>query len=95
MQTFVLKNGQVHFRNDPSEREFHPAGTDGPDVADGPYQVNGDQITFWFPVYDNEIDRFTFTVMPHGDLKLTLLETSGSAQDIQLVMASKTWERIG
>jgi TRAP-type C4-dicarboxylate transport system substrate-binding protein len=95
VQTFVLKNGKVHFTLDPSGHEFHPAGTNQPDEVDGTYQIDGEQLTFWFPAYDNEMDRFRFSVTDGGDLKLSLLETTGEEAGIDLLMAGKVWERIG
>ena len=95
VQTFVLKDGKAHYTLDPSGHEFHPAGTDKPDVVDGTYQIDGEQLTFWFPTFDNEMDRFQFSATDGGDLKLTLLETTGDAADLDLLMAGKIWERIG
>ncbi len=71
VQTFVLKDGKVHYALDPSGHEFHPAGTTSPDEVDGTYQIDGEQLTFWFPAFDNEMDRFQFSVTDSGDLKLT------------------------
>ncbi len=94
VQTFVLKDGKVHYALDPSGHEFHPAGSNQPDEVDGTYQIDGEQLTFWFPAFENEMDRFRFSATDSGDLKLTLLETTGKADDLDLLMAGKIWERI-
>jgi len=93
--TFTLENGTVHSRLDPSEREFSPvAGPGGSaDEGAGTYQVDGADLTMRFPSFDNEVDRFTFTVAPDGDLTLKFLDRT-SGPGIEFFMASKVWERI-
>ena len=92
---YVLKDGKIHYALDPSGHEFHPAGTNQPDEVDGTYQIDDEQLTFWFPVFDNEMDRFQFSVTDQGNLKLTLLQTTGDEAQLDLLMAGKIWEQIG
>ena len=90
-QTFTLEDGEVHVRLDPTEHQF---GKDpgGADEADGTYQVDGTAITFWFPVYA-ETDRMFFEVGKDGDLTMTPLDFPDT--NVEFLMTTKTWERLG
>ncbi|MFT4109336.1 TRAP transporter substrate-binding protein [Propionicimonas sp.] len=87
VQTFVLTDGKASYQLDPSQR---PSRAD--DAADGTYQVNGDEITFAFPSYDNEVDHLRFSVKPGGDLAMTWV--SGSDPKVEVYMASKVWRKV-
>jgi TRAP-type C4-dicarboxylate transport system substrate-binding protein len=91
VQTFVLENGKVRYRLDPSEHVFNqdPAG---PDETDGTYQVDGNIVTFWFPAYDNAIDRLIFEAADNGDLTMTAFDMS--AGNVEFLMTAKVWEKI-
>ena len=91
VQTFVMKDGKVHYRLDPSERKFGQA-TEHPDEVDGTYQVDGDIVTFWFPVF-NEVDRMTFEVGEDGDL--TMRPFDFPDENVEFLMTVKVWEKIG
>ena len=92
VQTYVLNNGKLHYRLDPSEHEFNKDSA-GPDETDGTYQVdNSNILTFTFPAYDNEIDRLLFEAADNGDLTLTVLD--GPDRSAAFTMTSKVWERI-
>ena len=89
VQTFVIENGKVHYRLDPSEHEF--GGTEYPDETDGTYQVDGNIVTFWFPVF-NEVDRMTFEVGDDGDL--TMRPFDFPDENVEFLMTAKVWEKI-
>jgi len=91
VQTYALKDGKVHYRLDPSEHEF---GKDpgGPDEADGTYQVDGDILTFLFPVYNNEVDRVLFRVGDNGKLTLTAVDVP--EKSVEFSITSEPWEKI-
>ncbi len=91
VQTFVLANGKVHFRLDPTEHEFNQ-DTVGPDEADGTYQVDGRAITLRFPVFENEVDRLLFEVADNGNLTMTALDVS--AAGVSFYLTSKPWKKI-
>jgi TRAP-type C4-dicarboxylate transport system substrate-binding protein len=90
VQTYILQDGRIHYRLDPSEHEFgkDPAG---PDETDGTYQVDGNAITFWFPAY-NEMDRAFFEVAGDGDLTMTPLDFP--EPQVEFLMTYKVWEKI-
>ncbi len=92
VQTYVLEDGRVRYRLDPSERKAGEGGG-SPDQAQGTYQVDGNLITFSFPAYDNEIDVVSHVVEPDGDLRLTLV-SSNCCDEIVVTLTGKTWERI-
>jgi hypothetical protein len=89
-QTYVLRDGEVHYRLDPTEHEF---GKDpvGADETSGTYQVDGDAITFWFPAY-NEEDRVIFEADDQGNLTMRALDLPDS--DVTFLMTSQVWEKI-
>jgi TRAP-type C4-dicarboxylate transport system substrate-binding protein len=90
VQTFVLQDGTVHYRLDPSEHEFNkdPAG---PDETDGTYQVDGNILTFFFPAF-NEVDRMTFEAHDDGDLTMRPFDFPG--EDVEFLMTAKVWDKI-
>lgn len=92
VQTYVLKDGKVEYHLDPSEHTPNQAAS--PDDAEGTYQVDGNVITFRFPVYENEVDQVLFEIEPDGDLKTTFLNSTADNPTIRLLLASKPWERI-
>lgn len=87
VQTFTLKDGKAHVRLDASER-----GPESYDQADGTYEVDGSQITFHFPAYDNEVDHLAFEVVGKGDLKMTPVKMSDPR--VAILMTTKTWQKI-
>ena len=90
--TYVLADGKVEFHLDPSDHQ--PGEAAAPDVAEGTYQVDGNVITFWFPVYENEVDQVLYEIEPDGDLRTTFLNSTADNPTIRLLLASKPWERI-
>jgi TRAP-type C4-dicarboxylate transport system substrate-binding protein len=92
VQTYVLEDGKVEYHLDPSDHK--PGEAASPDAAEGTYQVDGNVITFRFPVYENEVDQVLFEIEPDGDLKTTFLSSTADNPAIRLLLASKTWERI-
>jgi TRAP-type C4-dicarboxylate transport system substrate-binding protein len=92
VQTYVLKDGKVEYHLDPSEHTPDQAAS--PDDAEGTYQVDGNVITFRFPVYENEVDQVLFEIEPDGDLDTTFLSSTADNPTIRLLLASKPWERI-
>jgi TRAP-type C4-dicarboxylate transport system substrate-binding protein len=92
VQTYVLEDGKVVYHLDPSEHTADEAAS--PDDAEGTYQVDGNVITFRFPVYENEVDQVLYEIGPDGDLETTFLNSTADNPTIRLLLASKPWERI-
>lgn len=90
VQTYVLKNGEFHYRLDPSEREFNSSNV-GPDETDGTYEVDGRNLTLRFPAFDNEVDLLTFEVADDGDLLMTAVDVDGYTE---LLLTGKPWDKI-
>ena len=90
VQTFVIEDGKVHYRLDPSEHKFNqdPAG---PDETDGTYQVDGNILTMFFPAY-NETNRMTFEVGSSGDL--TMRPFDFPDENVEFLMTTTVWEKI-
>jgi TRAP-type C4-dicarboxylate transport system substrate-binding protein len=90
VQTFVLEDGKVDYRLDPSERNVGQGGG-SPDDTGGTYQVDGNILTFWFPVY-NEVDRMTFEVGEDGSL--TMRPFDFPDENVEFLMTVRVWEKI-
>jgi hypothetical protein len=92
VQTWVLADGTVRNRLDPSEHEFnHDVGA-GPDEAEGTYRVDGNRITFRFPSF-NEVTPVEFRALSNGDLQMTA-PADLRDQQLRFILTTKTWKKI-
>ncbi len=86
--TFELEDGTVHETLQSTEVPQHAEDTAG---YDGTYSVDGNAITFRFPVFENEVDHLTFEQGPTGDL--TMMWVDGPPLD-EVGFASQVWKKI-